>query len=46
MAALYDRCQMRTRVDSFRQYLLGAGLGPFLIRSTAGSGAVQIAGMA
>lgn len=36
---------MRTRVDSFRQYLLGAGLGPFLIRSTAGSGAVQIAGM-
>lgn len=37
---------MRNRLGTFRLYLLGGGLGPFLIRSLAGSGAVQIAGMA
>lgn len=37
---------MRIRLGKFRHYLFGGGLGPFLIRSLAGSGAVQLAGMA
>ena len=30
---------------ALRRYLLGGGLGPFLVRATAGSGAVHAAGM-
>lgn len=36
---------MRARVIKLRKYVGASGLGPFLIRSTAGSGAVQISGM-
>jgi O-antigen/teichoic acid export membrane protein len=33
------------RIHNLRGYLLGRGLGPFVIRSVAGTGAVQVAGM-
>jgi O-antigen/teichoic acid export membrane protein len=36
---------MMGRIDRARTYVTGNGLGPFLIRAVAGSGAVQLAGM-
>lgn len=36
---------MKDRISRVRTYVLGAGLGPFLIRAVAGSGAVQLGGM-
>lgn len=36
---------MKERINRARRYVTGEGLGPFLVRSVAGSGAVQLAGM-
>ena len=36
---------MKDRISRARSYVTGKGLGPFLIRAVAGSGAVQLAGM-
>ena len=36
---------MKERISRARTYVTGQGLGPFLVRSVAGSGAVQLAGM-
>lgn len=36
---------MRGRISGTLNYVLSEGLGPFLVRAVAGSGAVQIAGM-
>lgn len=36
---------MRARIDNLKRKALGAGLGGFLVRAMAGSGAVQAAGM-
>lgn len=36
---------MKERISRARTYVLGEGLGPFLIRAVAGSGAVQLGGM-
>ncbi len=35
----------REQVGRLKRYLLGSGLGPFLIRASAGSGAIHAAGM-
>ena len=39
------RGRMKERIGRARRYVTGQGLGPFLVRSVAGSGAVQLAGM-
>ncbi|QIL02401.1 oligosaccharide flippase family protein [Sphingomonas sinipercae] len=36
----------KQRVTRFATYVRGAGLGPFLIRASAGGGAIRLAGMA
>lgn len=36
---------MKERISRARTYVTGQGLGPYLVRSIAGSGAVQLAGM-
>ena len=36
---------MKKRIARARTYVTGEGMGPFLIRSVAGTGAVQLAGM-
>jgi O-antigen/teichoic acid export membrane protein len=36
---------MKQRISRARRYVTGGGLGPFLVRSVAGSGVVQLGGM-
>ena len=44
-SAIHRRAVILQRLHALRGYLLGHGLGPFVIRSVAGTGAVQLAGM-